>query len=71
LKLSLQRVGSRKGTGSQEVVSVCTRPWSLKQAPLLVEMGRNMRGLLKTGEGDGRDLLQKLLLLTKRLAPLL
>jgi hypothetical protein len=62
LKLSLQRVGSRKGS---------TRPWSLKQAPLLVEMGRNMRGLLKTGEGDGRDLLQKLLLLTKRLAPLL
>jgi hypothetical protein len=47
------------------------RPWSLKQAPLLVEMGRNMRGLLETGEGDGRDLLQKLLLLPKWLAPLL
>jgi hypothetical protein len=43
-------------------------PWSLKQAPLLVEMIRNLRRVLKTGEGDTRDILQKLLHLPKQLA---
>ncbi len=42
------------------------RPWSLKQAPLLVEMGRDLQSLLKTSEADARNLLQKLLLLPKR-----
>jgi hypothetical protein len=46
------------------------RPWSLKQAPLLVEMGRDLRRLLETSEGDARNLLQKLLQLPKWLATL-
>jgi hypothetical protein len=46
------------------------RPWSLKQAPLLVEIGKDLRQVLETGEGDARNILQKLLLLPKRLATL-
>jgi hypothetical protein len=46
------------------------RPWSLKQAPLLVEMGRDLRRLLETSEGDARNLLRKLLQLPKWLATL-
>jgi hypothetical protein len=47
------------------------RPWSLKQAPLLVEMGREMQRVLKEDEGDGGHILRKLLLLPKWLASLL
>jgi len=46
------------------------RPWSLKRAPLLVEMGRDLRVLLEMSEADAGNLLQKLLLLPKRLATL-
>ena len=46
------------------------RPWSLKRAPLLVEMGRDLRALLETSEADAGNLLRKLLLLPKRLATL-
>jgi hypothetical protein len=46
------------------------RPWALKQALLLVEMGRDLRRVLKTGEGDGGDILRKLLGLSKRIATL-
>ena len=46
------------------------RPWSLKQAPLLVEMGREVRGVFETGEGDARNILRKLLQLLKWIAPL-
>ncbi len=42
------------------------RPWSLKRAPLLVEMGRH--ALLDTSEADAGNLLRKLLRLSKRLA---
>jgi len=37
------------------------RPWSFKRAPLLVEMGRDLREVLLKGEGDGGDILRKLL----------
>jgi hypothetical protein len=47
------------------------RPWSLKRAPLLVEMGRDLRRVLEAGEGDGEDILRKLFGLLKRIAPLL
>ena len=43
------------------------RPWSLKRAPLLVELGRDMRCLLATCEEDAGHLLCKLLKLPKRL----
>ncbi len=46
------------------------RPWCLKPAPLLVEMGRELRGLLESCEADARDLLHKLLKLPRRVAPL-
>jgi hypothetical protein len=46
------------------------KPWSLKRAPLLVEMGRDLQSLFEMSEADARNLLQKLLLLPKRLAPL-
>ncbi len=46
------------------------RPWSLKQAPLLVEMGRDLRRVLEDSEGDGGDILWKLLGLLKWIAPL-
>jgi hypothetical protein len=36
-------------------------PWSLRQTPLLVELERRLRKVLKAGEGDGRDILCKLL----------
>ncbi len=37
------------------------RPWCFKRAPLLVEMGRDLRKLLAEGEKDGGDILRKLL----------
>ncbi len=46
------------------------RPWSLKQAPLLVEMERDVRRVFETGEGDAGNILRKLLHLPKWLAPL-
>ncbi len=46
------------------------RPWVLKQAPLLVEMGRDLQRVFETGEGDARNILRKLLQLPKRLATL-
>jgi hypothetical protein len=46
------------------------RPWSLKQAPLLVEMGRDLWRMLEASEGDARNLLRKLLQLPKQLATL-
>jgi hypothetical protein len=44
-------------------------PWSLKRAPLLVEMGREMWRVLEEGEGDGGHILRKLLILPKQLPP--
>ncbi len=42
------------------------RPWCFRRAPLLVEMGRSLRGLLETCETNAPDLLQKLLFLPRR-----
>ncbi len=47
------------------------RPWSFKRAPLLVEMGGDLREMLAEGKGNGGDILQKLLKLPKIVAPLL
>ena len=44
------------------------RPWCLKRAPVLVEIGVRLREVLASGQGDGRDLLRKLLSLPERLA---
>jgi len=46
------------------------RPWCFKRAPLLVELGRELRPMLLTREADARNLLWKLLQLPKRVAPL-
>ena len=46
------------------------RPWSLKRAPLLVEIGRDMCRVLEESEWDAGDHLRRLLLLPKRIAPL-
>lgn len=42
------------------------RPWCLRRAPLLVEIGRSLHVVLETCEADARDLLRKLLLLPRR-----
>ncbi len=47
------------------------RPWCFKEAPLLVEMARDLREMLAAGQGDGRDILQKLLKLPQTVACLL
>ena len=47
------------------------RPWSFKRAPLLVEMGRDLREVLLKGEGNGGDILRKLLKLPELVAPML
>jgi hypothetical protein len=44
--------------------------WALKQAPLLVKMGQDLRRVFETGEGDARNILWKLLQLPKWLATL-
>ena len=44
------------------------RPWSLKRSPVLLDMRGKLRRLLSSGEGDGRHILRKLLLLPRRLA---
>jgi hypothetical protein len=46
------------------------RPWSLRGTPLLVELDRNMRLMLGSGEGDGRDILRQLLRVPRRIAGL-
>jgi hypothetical protein len=45
-------------------------PWTLRRSPLLVAMERELRGVLSTGETDGRDILCKLLRTPRRLASL-
>jgi hypothetical protein len=42
------------------------RPWCLKQAPLLLEIGRNLCSVFETGEGNEGDILRKLTLLPRR-----
>ena len=37
------------------------RPWSLRGTPLLVGLARDMQEVFSSGEGDGRDILRKLL----------
>ena len=37
------------------------QPWSLQGTPLLVELVGRLREMLKSGEGDGRDILRQLL----------
>ena len=44
------------------------RPWCFKRPPLLVEMARDSREVLSTGEGDGGDILRKLLKLPRLVA---
>jgi hypothetical protein len=46
------------------------RPWSFKRAPLLVEMGRDLREVFDKGESDGGDILRKLLSLPRIVAPM-
>ena len=46
------------------------RPWCFKRAPLLVEMGRDLREVLTEGKGDGGDILRKLLNLPGIVAPM-
>ena len=43
------------------------RPWSFKRAPLLVELGSQLRGMLKDSEQDARDLLRSKLLKLPRM----
>jgi hypothetical protein len=47
------------------------RPWCFKQAPLLVNIGRDLCEVLAAGETDRRDILQKLLKLPGLVAPML
>ena len=46
------------------------RPWCLRDTPLLVEMGRDLRRLLQESEASAGNLLRKLLRIPARLAPL-
>jgi hypothetical protein len=46
------------------------RPWCFKQAPLLVEMRRDLHEVLAAGETNGRDILRKLLKLPGLVAPM-
>ncbi len=45
-------------------------PWCFRRAPLLVELGRELRGMLETGDGDAGDILRKLLKLPGRVGSL-
>ena len=45
------------------------RPWCFKRAPILVEMGRDLRRMLHESEEESRNLLRKLWSLPKRVAP--
>ena len=42
-------------------------PWSLRGAPLLVELDRKMRSVLRTSKGDGGNILRELLRIPRRL----
>ena len=44
------------------------RPWYLKQAPRMAELGISLRGMLPSCEANTGDLLRRLLLFPKRLA---
>ncbi len=44
------------------------RPWCFERAPLLVEMAKDWHEVLSTGEGDGGDILRKLLKLPQTVA---
>jgi hypothetical protein len=46
------------------------RPWSFKRAPLLVELGRDLRRMLPEREEDAGNLLRKLLLLPRKIRSL-
>jgi len=46
------------------------RPWCLKRAPKLLSMARELREVLRSGDGEGRDVLRQLFDLPKRIAPL-
>jgi hypothetical protein len=43
-------------------------PWSLRRTPLLVELERELRQVLRSGEEDGGNLLRKLLRTSRQLA---
>jgi hypothetical protein len=43
-------------------------PWSLRGTPLLVDMEGQLRQMLSTGEGDGRNILRKLLRVPSRIS---
>lgn len=44
------------------------RPWCLRGVPLLVDMERSLREVLRSGKTDGRDILRQLLLLPRRVS---
>lgn len=46
------------------------RPWCFRRAPLLVELGKELRGVFNAGEGDAGIILRKLLALPRRVATL-
>ena len=46
-------------------------PWCLKRAPLLLEIGRELPSVFKTGEGNAGNILRKLTLLPRRVDTLL
>jgi hypothetical protein len=43
-------------------------PWSLRRTPLLVELERQLRQVLRAGEEDGGHILRKLLRTSRQLA---
>ena len=43
-------------------------PWTLRGTPLLVDMERQLREMLSTGEGDGRHILRELLRVPRRIS---
>ena len=49
---------------------ISQQPWSLRGTPLLVELARDLRQVLSSGEADGGDILQQLLRIPRRVAGL-
>ena len=47
--------------GSASLPIVNKSSWTLRRTPLLVELARDLREAFASGEGDGRDILRKLL----------
>ena len=45
-------------------------PWALRGTPLLVDLGRQLREVLSSGEKDGGDILRKLLRTSRRITGL-